>query len=164
MNILHTTLPIKHTFMFSYLRYAILGQIILYTFILKSRARCWKIWQKEIREEWKKTLSIVGQSIFTPYAMGPHQNDTRILLPGDSKILSAYIEQNTITYHMECPWKSWHTNFKSWPWVYSQQHTAIWKVPMGLDGHYIEQDHHGFHTSVIEDIDFQVSQTEVSNT
>jgi hypothetical protein len=149
----HKTHQIHHHFMFSYLRYAIVGQIILYTSLWKKRAICWKLWRANARDECKAILSVVGQTIFTPYAMGAHKNDKRILIPGDAKILGVYWEKSHVKYIIECPWTSWHFQWKAWPFMRSQSHTAQWELCVETPHITISEINHGFDVTAVHDLD-----------
>lgn len=144
---------IHHHFMFSYLRYAIVGQMILYTSLWEKRARCWKLWHASAREECKAILSVVGQTIFTPYAMGAHKNNKRILVPGDAKILGMYWEKSHVKYIIECPWTSWHFQWKAWPLMRSQSHTAQWELCVDVPEMTISESNHGFDVTAVQDLD-----------
>lgn len=126
---------VQHPFLFSYLRYFLIGQIYMYFEGWKRRQFFLTLWKVESRAMVKDLFTFVGTTIFRPYTLGPHVSSQRILCPGDARIKSIQnhpSEGDLIQYEMDIPWRTWSFN-RQWPFVHSQLRYAQWRLSLPKD-------------------------------
>lgn len=95
--------------LFSYLRYALVGHLDLFKH-LKARWRNYlTIWRQDTRNEFKKVIAPLGDSLFGPHKLGAHITDERILVPGDAELLKITLNnQHSAQLWFRINWVNWH--------------------------------------------------------
>ena len=99
--------------LFSYLRYALIGQLRLLQHVKNSWRRYFTIWQANSREFIKTELTPVGASMFTPHTLGADITAERVLVPGDAELQQVTVyDDASAELQFQIYWVNWHFKFR----------------------------------------------------
>jgi hypothetical protein len=122
--------------LFSYLRYALLGQQEL----LKHLQRSWKhyilvllAWRQASRAAITTELAAVSAFLFSPHTLGAHITAERVLVPGDAELLSIQLGHpaGDATLAFRIRWTEWRFKFRrtlKFLLIKRQQQENTWTV------------------------------------
>lgn len=119
--------------LFSYLRYALNGQWLLFEHIKSDWLQYLTIWRAASRERIKQSLVPIGAATFTPHTLGAEQDSERILVPGDAVLTRIVIDQNSGDPNLIflIRWVDWHFQWQRRPWflnVRREIQTTRWEI------------------------------------
>lgn len=118
--------------LFSYLRYALIGQLNLLRHCKNSWRYYLTLWRAQSRALIKTEIAPVGASLFTPHTLGADINDERVLVPGDAELIEIIVKPaHTLDLRFRICWVDWHFAFNKSlkPLKISREHQeTIWQV------------------------------------
>ena len=126
--------------LFSYLRYALRGQLRLLQHIRTHWPQYFTLWRSASRRLIKAELAPIGASLFKPHTLGADNNGERILVPGDAELQSiTLLDHERACLRIQIRWVDWSFHWrKALKFVRIQRspQTAIWMIEATFRSHH----------------------------
>jgi hypothetical protein len=120
------------TILFSYLRYAIRGQLELLRHLRRRWPHYLTPWRSTSGALIKQELAPVGTSMFSPHQLGAVIDKGQILVPGDAELTLIDVQADGVVWlHFLIRWVEWHFNWhKAFPFltIRRDHQQASWQV------------------------------------
>ncbi len=118
--------------LFSYLRYAMLGQKAMGRHLVKSWRAYLTPWDRQSRATVKSGLAPVGASIFTPHTLGPDLGNDRLLVLGDAELTRVEVgATRDLVLCFTVRWVAWEMKLRrqlKFLHVKRRHHSDRWQV------------------------------------
>ena len=122
----------QRVILFSYLRYALRGQLVLLRHLRRRWSHYLTLWRQSSRDLIKQELAPVGVSMFAPHKLGADIDADRILVPGDAELeLIELKPDGRIQLHFLIRWVEWHFEWRKalkFLSVQREHHQAAWTL------------------------------------